>query len=146
MTVYLAGPMTGLSFEEMNRWRKKAENLLSQHNIQTINPVKFYNFSMGTNTFTNKECYKFDLTVVRNSNVILVKLDRNSIGTAIELYDATNNRTPVIGFETNDQTHPWMIENTDKLCKTLEDAIDYIVSYYGAVFNQIKQKENDEIF
>lgn len=48
--IYLAGKMAGLSFEEMNNWRKHISGLLIESSIycdidlNIINPVDYYNF------------------------------------------------------------------------------------------------------
>jgi len=57
-TIYIAGKMSGLTLEEMNSWRLKAERLLrisSDNQIHTINPVGYYNFEMNPNTYTESE-------------------------------------------------------------------------------------------
>ena len=123
--------MSGLTFQEMNEWRVEAEIILGEHNIKTINPVLFYNFEMEPN-FTDKECMLFDLTAVRNSNVILVNLHKNSVGTAIELFDANGKQIPVIGFNASKDLHPWMRECCYKICDDLYSAVNYIVDYYAS--------------
>jgi len=135
--IYLAGKMSGLTFESMNNWRVEADKLLkdeSYTSIHTINPVSFYNFEMSPDSYTDKEVMKFDLKMVADSDVILVNLsDPNSIGTAIELYSAHDIlNKPVIGFglNNNNPCHPWMKLCLTKECKSLPDAIDYIIDYY----------------
>ena len=57
--IYLAGKMSGLSFEEMYNWREDAKSrLLSMSNnagyrLTVINPVDFYNFEKY---IESKEC------------------------------------------------------------------------------------------
>lgn len=132
MTTYLGGRMTGLSYNEMNDWREEATKLFHQFDIKTINPVVYYNFEMDKN-FTDKECILFDLTAVRKSDVILVNLNHDSIGTAIELYEAFKSGIPVIGFNAHDNIHPWMKECCYKICNDLDDAVNYIASYYNGI-------------
>jgi|GEM_PF-1434790 len=133
-TVYLAGKMSGLSHEEMNEWRVNAKRLLriaSDNQIHIINPVDFYNFSMNPNTYTEAEIKKFDLHMVKTSDIILVNLDfSDSIGTAMEIcmaHDVWDK--PVIGYGKN-KSHPWMELCITKRCETLEKAVDYIIEYY----------------
>ena len=132
MTCYMAGAMQNLSHEEMNNWREEATYYLEKHNIKTINPVDYYNFQMEKN-FTDKECMLFDLTAVKHSDLILVNLNYDSIGTAIELYDNFKSGRPVIGFGAHENLHPWMRECCFKICDTLTDAVDYIASYYNTI-------------
>jgi len=131
---YLAGKVTGISYEEANTWRINAERLLrisSDNQIHTINPVDFYNFNMNPNTYTENEIKKFDLHMVKRSDLTIVNLDfSDSIGTAMEIcmaHDVWDK--PVIGFGKN-KSHPWMELCITKRCETLEEAVRYIVDYY----------------
>lgn len=136
--VYLAGAMSNLSFEEMNDWRIKATRLFKQYtdNIHTINPVVFYNFQMDSSTYTQKEVKEFDIHQVKNSNIILVNLDHQSIGTAIELECASRFwDIPVIAFGgENYFVHPWVEMCLDKKCQTIEEAVEHIFEYYYVNF------------
>ena len=38
-------------------------------------------------------------------------------------------KIPVIAFGTT-INHPWIMESIDKVCETMEDAIDYIFNFY----------------
>lgn len=133
-TIYEAGKMSGLTYEEMNTWRVNAKRLLrvaSDNQINIINPVDFYNFSMSPDTYTESEVKEFDLHMVKSSDVILVNLDySDSIGTAMEIcmaHDVWNK--PVIGFGEK-KSHSWMELCVTKRCKTLKEAVDYIMLYY----------------
>lgn len=132
--IYLAGKMCDLTYEEMNNWRLKAVNLLNQYsdNIHIINPVDYYNFQLDPKTYTDKEVKFFDLYMVKTSNLILVNLDfPDSIGTAIECHEAHDNwKIPVIGFGKNKNVHPWIKESLTKRCKTMEEAVEYIINFY----------------
>ena len=133
-TIYLAGKMSGLSFEEYNSWRVNTKRLLriaSDDKIHTISPSDYYNFEMNPNTYTESEVKKFDLQMVKRSDLTIVNLDfSDSIGTAMEIcmaHDVWDK--PVIGFGKN-KSHPWMELCITKRCETLEEAVRYIVDYY----------------
>ena len=133
-TVYIAGKMSGLTLEEMNSWRLKTERLLrisSDNKIHTINPVGYYNFEMNPNDYTESEVKKFDLHMLKRSDLTIVNLDfSDSIGTAMEIcmaHDVWDK--PVIGFGKN-KSHPWMELCITKRCETLEEAVRYIIDYY----------------
>jgi len=135
--IYLAGKMSGLSFEEYNTWRVNAKRLLkiaSDNQIHMISPSDYYNFEMNPNTYTESEIKKFDLHMVKTSDLILVNLNEpNSIGTAIEMYYAHDILDkPVIGYGINEVNlcHPWMKLCLTKECMILEEAVRYIVDYY----------------
>lgn len=132
LKVYLSGAMSGLTFEEMNGWREEAKQLFSSMSdiVTVINPVDFYNFNMNPNTYTELEVMRFDLKSVSESDIILFNKDfPNSIGTAIELYHAYENKIPVVAYGI-ERNHPWMECCIDKTCKTIEEAIEYILEFY----------------
>ena len=133
MQCYLGGAMSGLTFNEMNEWRVEAKEQLEDRHIKAINPVVYYNFEMNPDEFTNHECISFDLTAVKHSDVILVNLEHNSIGTAIELFQAHELHIPIVGFNYNNDTHPWIKELVDVFCNNLNEAISYITTYYATI-------------
>lgn len=140
-TIYLAGAMSGVSYEEYMIWRNDAAKLLqskSDKSLHIINPGEYYNFEMNEGTYTEHEVKYFDLYCVKHSDLVLVNLTyHDSIGTAIEIHEAHDNwGIPVIGFCPNDTRHkvypmhPWMKLSLTKECKTLEAAVDYICEFY----------------
>lgn len=131
--IYLAGKMSGLTFDQMSKWRKDADFQLKDY-FKVINPVDFYNFEMDRDSYTDHEVKFFDLMAVKKSQLILVNLRYpNSIGTAIELHMAHDEwKIPVIAYEGKDQddVHPWISTSLTKWCNTLDEAIDHIVEFY----------------
>ena len=132
--VYLAGKMSGLSYEEMNSWRSDAEMLFSRYyDVKTLNPVRFYNFELDKANYTEKEVMDFDLHLVKNSNLVLVNLNRpDTIGTAIELFYCKENKIPIVAFGRNKNMlpHPWIECCINKEVETLNQAIEYINGFY----------------
>lgn len=131
-TIYLAGKMSGLSFEEMNGWRLEASKLLKE-NFHIINPCDYYNFKNDPSTYTEREVKEFDLGRVNGSKILLFNLDYpDSIGTAIEIHMAHDEwHIPVIAYGgKNVQVHPWIELSITKRCDTLEDAINHINKFY----------------
>ena len=130
--IYLAGAMKGLSFEQQNNWRRDIKYRLEEIGFKVVNPVDFYNFEMDRSTYTDKEVMEFDLWAVRNSKLIIVNFDYpDSIGTAIELYEATQKQIPVIAYGGLDvDVHPWIKQCVTKWCETMEDVVEYIVDFY----------------
>jgi len=130
--IYLAGKMSGLTFQEMQGWRRDLENntVLSKL-THIINPVKFYSFdNVDQLKATGKEIMDFDLYLVKRSNLVIVNLDYpDSIGTAIELYEAHRKGIPVIGFGTA-KNHDWIEACVSKRFDKVEDAVDYILHFY----------------
>lgn len=141
LKIYLAGKMSGLSFEEMNHWRTKLKKQLLKaaeatgYQIQVINPVDYYNFEEKQYQ-SEEEVMDFDLAHVISSDLIIVNLDglNSSDGTKIELHDAKyHNHIPVISFgnmQIYNDLHPWIKKNITRVEQTMEDVVKYIKDFY----------------
>jgi len=135
---YLAGKMSGLSVEEMCRWRNefklKFKNHCEQEGIHNpfniVSPTDFYSFEEKKHK-TEKEVMDYDLWLIKNSTLVVVNLDYpNSIGTAIELYEANKHcNIPVIGFGTI-INHPWIEECVTVKFDSMDEVINYIFEFY----------------
>lgn len=133
--------MNGLSFDEMNTWRRKLKSLLlsaaaiSDYQMQIINPVDFYNFEERRYQ-SEIEVEEYDLAHVISSDIIVVNLDglSSSDGTKIELHDARyHNKIPVIAFgdkELYEKLHPWIKINITRVENTIEEVVKYIQEFY----------------
>jgi len=136
--IYLAGKMSSLSVEEMCRWRNefrlKFKNRCRQEDISNpfniVSPTDFYSFEEKKHK-TEREVMDYDLFIVKHSALVVVNLDYpNSIGTAIELYEANKHcDIPVIGFGTT-INHPWIEECINVQYDTMDEVIDYIFEFY----------------
>ena len=141
MKIYLAGKMSGLSFEEMNGWRDILKSMLTQYaelsdvNVRVINPVVYYNFE-ETRHQSEVEVEEFDLAHVTSSNIVIVNLNglNDSIGTIIELHDAHyHHKIPVIAFgdrELYDNLHPWVKNAITRVENSMADVCNYIRDFY----------------
>lgn len=141
LKIYLAGKMSGLSFDKMNNWRLylKTQLLLlaeiSGYKIQVFNPVDFYNFEEKKYQ-SEAEVREYDLSHVVTSDIIVVNLDglNTSDGTKIELHDAKyHNKIPVIAFgdrKLYEDIHPWVKENITRVEENMEDVVRYIQEFY----------------
>ena len=80
LKIYEAGKMSGISFEEMNRWRNELKEKLefaaniSGYLLQVINPVDYYNFEEKRYQ-SEEEVEDYDLTHVISSDIIIVNLN-----------------------------------------------------------------------
>ena len=131
--IYLAGKMSGLTYEQMNDWRRKVKTYLEGYDVHCFNPVDYYNFEMDKSTYTEKEVKQFDLFLVKMSSLIIVNLEYpDTIGTAIELQKAQDWGIPIIAFGRTEErpVHPWMDLCITKECKTMADAVTYIKDFY----------------
>lgn len=134
MKIYLAGKMSGLSHEEMTKWRREVKEYFKYYDwvAECIDPTDFYNFTQGD--YTEKEVMEFDLHAVRNCDLVLVNLQYNSsIGTAMELMLAKELHIPVVGFDNTPHQHPWVEECVTVFKDSWRDATEYIGSYYSKI-------------
>lgn len=141
MKIYLAGKMSGLTFEEMTEWRNEILQKLyqaaqlSDTKINVIHPVMYYNFVEKRHQ-SEIEVEEYDLAHVVSSNIIVVNLAglNDSIGTIIELHDAHyHHRIPVIAFgdrELYDNLHPWIQNDITRVENNIDDVVDYIRDFY----------------
>lgn len=138
--IYLAGAMSGLTYEEMNAWRNKiARNIefmeeIYECVIEVVNPVDYYNFRTPRHQ-TEREVMKYDLAHVKSSDIIVVNLSglNSSIGSCIELYEAYKNDIPVIAFGSDEdykKLHPWVKEYVTRYEESEEDVRTYIADFY----------------
>ena len=128
-TVYLAGKMTGLTIQEMTKWRIAATALLSD-DFHTYNPAA----TPLSNRLTDREIVDSNKFQIRNSDVVLVELDHEdvSIGTIGEIVFARENGKPVIAWGSAKKVieHPWVKEHITIHFPGLIEAVDYIKRNY----------------
>lgn len=133
--------MGGLSFNEMNIWRKELKEQLqfaaetSGYLVQVINPVDFYNYKEKKHQ-SEEEVEDFELSHITTSDIVIVNLEglNSSDGTKIEIYEAKhNNRIPVIAFGDRnlyDKLHPWVKRNITRVEDNIGRAVKYVQDFY----------------
>lgn len=151
LTIYLAGRMGGLTKIEYNTWReglkKKLEIAAGCCNsmIQVINPADYFDFD-NMEGHTDKEIMQFDLNMVHQSDIVIANINdiNESIGTAIEVYEANRLNIPVIAYANVpeilehkrnnvifDKIHPWIKEClATKLMFHSDDVVQYVKDFY----------------
>lgn len=143
LKIYLAGKMSGLTFDEMNEWRRLFKKKLLKINsdygygyeLTIINPVDYYNFNVLRHQ-NEKEVRDFDLKNATSSDIIVVNLDglNTSDGTKIEIHDCSYyHNIPIVVFGDRslyDNLHPWIKEDITRVEKNMDDVIEYITDFY----------------
>ena len=140
LKIYLAGKMGGLSFEEMNCWRKRLKNSLNlasefrSYKLNVVNPVDFYNFESNRHQ-SEREIKDYDLAHVLSSDIVVVNLDglATSDGTKYELHDARKSNIPVIAFgeyKLYEELHNWTKDNITRVENDMEGVVEYIKEFY----------------
>ena len=128
--IYLCGPIMDEHEGQARAWRETAKKLLGK-NFILLDPMR-RNFKDREVDSAN-EIVEFDLQDVRNADIILVNYNKNSIGTAMEVFYASHDLNKfVIAFTpfTFKDSNPWMVRFCTKLLPSLESACAYIREHF----------------
>lgn len=155
-TVYLAGPIDGLSFREGVEWRQYAQKQLATEGVKGISPQRGKDY-IGENAVLSKDMDfvkqealfsdnimstaemimtrdKFDAL---NCDVLLVNFHgakRASIGTVMEIAWAYLQGKPVIVVADEDDTlhrkHPMLRKAFSCITSDLDEAIEVVLSIF----------------
>jgi nucleoside 2-deoxyribosyltransferase len=136
MTVYLAGSIEGIPFEEATRWRETATSFFKEYNIKTLDPTrrkKFHDQPYSQNLA--RKIVKMDMDDISKSQVVLMNLkDRGAgkaWGTICELMiSAYSNKTIIVVLEENFK-HPFLDVFATEIHHSLEEALKATLAYYG---------------
>ena len=134
-TIYLAGAMSDISFEDSNEWRRILTEMFkhtySDVKVNCINPNDYYNFKEVTYD-SEHEIVEFDLYKVRHSDMVIVDFNHpDSKGTLVEQAIAYENKIPIIGLnEKNNKLHPWQIDMTNKIFDDKLTLVNYVTNFY----------------
>ena len=144
MRIYLAGPISGCSFDECVDWRDHFKTLIPK-SIQCLSPMRGKDFlkakgiindsyesdgpmatQRGIMTRDFFDCTRSDIVI---ANLLDTKIV--SVGTCMEIAWAFMNKTPLIAImeeEGNLHDHPMIREAVGFRVTTLEDAANVAVS------------------
>src|SRR5688572_21568512 len=111
-TVYLAGPITGLSFDGATDWRGHAQGVLLDRGIRGVSPMRAKEYLKSEKSLKAAGYSQPDMPLssakgittrdrwdCTNADVVLVNLvgaERVSIGTMMELAWADSARVPIV--------------------------------------------------
>ncbi|MDD5482438.1 MAG: nucleoside 2-deoxyribosyltransferase [Kiritimatiellae bacterium] len=129
-TIYLCGPIMDESTGVAREWRKIAAGKLGKKFI-LLDPMR-RNFKDREVDSAN-EIVEFDLQDIRNADILLVNYSKPSIGTAMEVFYASNNlRKFVVAFAPFDfrNCSPWMVRYCTKILPSLDSAAAYIKAHF----------------
>lgn len=148
-SVYLAGAMSYYFNTDQHdypkQWREDAKKYIKKlyDEITLISPTDYY--EIGKNYHKSEsEVMRFDLRMVRESDIVLVNLKdlHSSLGTSDEILYAFISGKPIIGFIEDEaqvkNIHPWKIEQIDRIetgKNAMKRSIDYIYRYYVDRYN-----------
>ena len=122
MKVYLAGPIFQMEDHECIDWRKEAKRRLN--GIEVFNPME--RDYRGTTNENHKKIVEEDKAFIDQCDVLLVNHLKPSVGTSMEVLYAWEKQKHVVIISENQEISPWLLYNSNKICSSLSEAIDYI--------------------
>jgi len=147
-TVYLAGPITGLSYDGAEDWRGYAKRRLANHGILGLSPLRGKEYLRTSGPLSAEDYHDKPLSSPRGittrdrwdctrSDVVLVNLigaPRVSIGTMIELGWADAARNPIVlAMEPagNVHDHAMVTEVAGFRADSVEGALELVIAILG---------------
>lgn len=132
---YLAGPIEGLSFEEMHEWRDKASYNLGNVGIDTLDPTRRVAFVDLKDEYAAARIWKSDLQDISYSSVVLANLSDSlpgkKWGTVAEIAHAhTKNKIIIVLINKDQFHHPFITQYATEIHYTLDSAIEAVQQYY----------------
>lgn len=125
-TIFLSGPMRGVSREASLGWRLKAEEYLSE-NFKVLHAFRMRE---EKETFTDsRAAVARDLNDIKNADILLVCdtfVDASMIGTSMEVFYAYEQKIPIIVFGNAHENDYWLTYHTHLRTKDLKEACDVI--------------------
>ena len=125
-TIFLSGPMKGVSRKESLEWREKATKLLSDN----FNVLHALRGREEKETFSDpRVAVARDLSDIKNADILLVNdtLENCSmIGTSMEVFFTFQQLKPVIVFGEAHNKDYWLNYHTHLRTKSLEDACEVL--------------------
>lgn len=147
-SVYLVGPISGLSYNNAADWREYAKDLLNKNNISALSPMRSKDYLSKETSIADK----YDLHVMStsrgimtrdyfdciNAGVLLVNFlgaEKPSIGSAMECAWAYGKHTPIIACmeeSGNPNDHSMIRETIGYRVTSIEEGINIAISILDA--------------
>lgn len=138
-TVYLAGPISGQSYNEATDWRDLAKDFLEAADIEVRTPMRDKLHLSASEELPRQDASRVlcrapsivarDFNDLRAADLVLANLldtRRISIGTLVELgYAAALGKPVVVVLSLTDPayTHPFVLETAAAVVETLEEGL-----------------------
>lgn len=134
--IFTSGKMGGLDFSEQISWRKELADKVKtfcDKGVKVINPPQYFDYSSRDQTLAKRWEYE----QIADSDIVVVNLNniKDSIGTHMELglIDGINRtrekKIYVVGIGEPNVDHPWIETSLFKQVQTIDEAVDFIISY-----------------
>ncbi len=131
--VYLAGKISGLSYEDAIKWRAEAAQELKRYGFSVLDPT----LASSTKEMTSKSIVENNKYQIRHSDLVLAEFNYEdlSLGTFGEIVFAKGLGLPVVVWGCSKHTvHPWVQEHITVHFKKLTEAVEHIIGNYYRKF------------
>ena len=144
--VYLAGPITGLSYDGCTDWREHAQNRLANHGIVGMSPMRHKDYLLNRTNIqdtyednvlsSQRGIFARDTWDTQRCDATLVNMlgaETVSIGTVMEISWAWSFRNPIVLVmekEGNIHEHAMIREACPFRVETLEEAIEVLAALF----------------
>lgn len=122
-SIYLSGGIAGLSASDCNDWRQRATELLDSQ-IGALDPMRWNH--AGRSDAPVSEIVERDLRDIDECAAVLVKVNKPSWGTAMEIRYAYQLGKPVIAFGVPNVASAWLEHHCSVFFRTIEEAVEYL--------------------
>lgn len=121
-TIYLCGPINGLSDSDCSDWRKTAAE---RWNGRVLDPMRRDYRGRELEPGIAAEIVAGDIEDIQASDAVLVYFDKPSVGTSMEVFYAKHVLgKPVVVIDASDKPlSPWLIHHADQVTKHLSVAL-----------------------
>ena len=141
--VYLAGPILSRTTEEANEWRQNSISELEYDNNDPDKPTHIKCLDPMRRQFSDEdmlgvnEIVQMDKDDVKDADIILVnynvaRQETTLVGTSMEIHLAYTLGKYIVAFTDlpKNKWSPWMIYHTTRICKSQEEAHQYIKQHF----------------
>lgn len=136
--VYLAGAIFGKSDNECKYWRKTVAAALANVGAEALDPMSR---DYRGRELENKEAIvNDDLRDIRNSDIVFVRADTPSWGTAMELVYAKQMGKFVCAWGVPEKVSPWLVMHSTVCERTFDDALAALLGAISLAQAQLKDE------
>ncbi|MHC4332206.1 MAG: hypothetical protein ACYSUV_00455 [Planctomycetota bacterium] len=122
--VYLCGGINKLSDAECKDWRQVAKDTLNPESFEVLDPMR--RDYRGFEGDCVDLIFDGDMEDIVRSKILLVRAERPSWGTAMEIVYARFLGKTIVIYGAGERPSPWLIKHADYILDTLEHAIQLI--------------------
>jgi hypothetical protein len=147
MTVYLGGPIRGLSYFEAISWRLAAEERLSDVGMRCLSPMrgkelikdeeKITDSYEDLKGYSSKDIFSRDKFDVSRSDILLFNFTNRKVSIIGSLFELAWGHllgkycVVAVDKESIYAKHPFVKESASIMFENIEEAIDYVAKCFG---------------